>query len=138
MSGLIRTQMRRYAVISVRTVPRCERLVIGYPDEKTLRNLLSARSIVALGYGSRDEAEASVYRNGSAAQSLQRKSISTSVVNGSRALKDFFHLLPKDVFGSRKTQTTVARLLQQTLAAAVVALYSKNVLSAALRALISF
>jgi hypothetical protein len=40
----------RYAVISVRSEPDRERLVIAYPDETTLRDLIVAPSIAALGY----------------------------------------------------------------------------------------
>lgn len=33
-----------------------ERVVIAYPSEESLRNLIAAPSIVALGFASRDEA----------------------------------------------------------------------------------
>lgn len=52
--------MWQYAVISVRSEPRCDRLVIAYPDEKSLRDLLAAPSILGLGYRSREEAQASI------------------------------------------------------------------------------
>jgi hypothetical protein len=50
------TSAWRYAVISVRSDPARERLVIAYPDEGTLRDLIAAPSIVALGYTSRADA----------------------------------------------------------------------------------
>src|SRR5260370_1342603 len=53
---LVDTSAWRYAVISVRSEPDRERLVIAYPEEETLRDLIAAPSIVALGYTSRADA----------------------------------------------------------------------------------
>jgi len=47
-----------YAVISIRNDSHRERLIIAYPNEKTLRQLIAAPSILALGYASRAEAVA--------------------------------------------------------------------------------
>jgi hypothetical protein len=49
-----------YAVISVRNSSPRERVIIAYPDEKSLRKLIADPSILALGYRSR--AEALAYR----------------------------------------------------------------------------
>jgi hypothetical protein len=140
VSGLVHTSTRQYAVISVRTLPHCERLVIAYPDEKTLRDLLAGPSIVALGYSSREEAERSICRYGATARPLRRRSMTTLVANNTQTPKEFvFCPLPaKNAFGLGKTRSAICRLLQQTVAAAVVVFYSKNLLSAAVRALISF
>jgi hypothetical protein len=47
----------RYAVIDVlQTETGHERVVIAYSSEESLRNLIAAPSIVALGFASRDEA----------------------------------------------------------------------------------
>jgi hypothetical protein len=52
-----RTSPVQYAVIQVRESDAgTERCVIGYHDERTLRQLLAERSIVATGFSSRDEA----------------------------------------------------------------------------------
>jgi hypothetical protein len=49
----------RYAVIAgLRTETGPERLVIAYPNEKLLRDLIAARSIIAAGFSSREEAAA--------------------------------------------------------------------------------
>jgi len=49
----------RYAVIAgLRTETGPERLVIAYPNEKSLRDLIAAASIIALGFSSREEAAA--------------------------------------------------------------------------------
>ena len=140
VSSLVHTAMRQYAVISIRTVPHYERLVIAYPDEKTLRDCLAGPSIVALGYSSRQEAEASICRCKPTAQPLCRASIATLAADRMLAVKKFVprHLPSKGPLGPAKTRSTIWGLLQHTIAAAVVVLYSKNALSAAVRALISF
>jgi hypothetical protein len=48
-----------YAVIAgLHTETGSERLVIAYPNEKSLRDLIAARSIIAAGFSSREEAAA--------------------------------------------------------------------------------
>jgi len=50
----------QYAVIAgLRTETGPERLVIAYPNEESLRDLIAAPSIIALGFLSREEAAAS-------------------------------------------------------------------------------
>ena len=47
----------RYAVIAgLRTETGPERFVIAYPNEKSLRDLIAKRSIIAIGFSSREEA----------------------------------------------------------------------------------
>ena len=89
VSSLVHTLMQQYAVISVRTEPRCERLVIAYSDEKTLRNLLAAPSIVALGFRSREEAEASIYRYTTTVQPSSQELMATLVANSTQSVKEF-------------------------------------------------
>ena len=49
----------RYAVIAgLRTETGPEHLVIAYPNEESLRDLIAARSIIAVGFSSREEAAA--------------------------------------------------------------------------------
>ena len=49
----------RYAVVAgLRSETGPERLVIAYPNEKSLRDLIAAASIVAVGFTSREEAVA--------------------------------------------------------------------------------
>jgi hypothetical protein len=115
-------------------------LVIAYRDKKALRDFLAAPSIVALGYGFREEAQTSINRCATTARRLRRKSTAMLVANGPQSLKDYVasQLLPKDKFSLAKTQSVIYDLLQHTFVAAVVVFYSKNVLSVAVRALISF
>jgi hypothetical protein len=61
MSNLVDSASSKYAVIeTLRTEARRECIVIAYPDEQSLRALLAAPSIIALGFVSRDNAEASI------------------------------------------------------------------------------
>jgi hypothetical protein len=60
---LVDTSSWRYAVITVRSEPDRERLVIAYPDEETLKDLIDTSSIVALGYTSRADAVKNVNRS---------------------------------------------------------------------------
>ena len=67
MSSFVQSSVWQYAVISLGTEPSCEQAVIAYPDEKSLRDLLAAPSILGLGYRSREEAKANLdgCKNGS-------------------------------------------------------------------------
>lgn len=72
MNESVDTSTWRYAVISVRSEPGRERLVIAYPDEETLRALIAAPSIVALGYTSRAHALKNIDRCVTTTASLKR------------------------------------------------------------------
>jgi len=69
---LVGTSAWRYAVISVRSEPDRERLVIAYPNEETLRDLIAAPSIVTLGYSSRADALKNIDRCIRTTNSLKR------------------------------------------------------------------
>jgi hypothetical protein len=127
-------------VISIRTAPHCERLVLPYSDEKTLCDLVARPSIVVLGCSSREEAEACICCDATAAQPLRQKSMGASGVNRMKVVREFIrrHQLARNPFSLWGTQSVICTLLQQTFAAAVVLLYSRNLVSAAVRALISF
>jgi hypothetical protein len=59
MNNRVDSTNLKYAVIAAhRTNGRRECVVIAYPDEQSLRKLIAARSIVALGFASRDNAVA--------------------------------------------------------------------------------
>ena len=63
----------RYAVIAgLRTETGPERLVIAYPNEKLLRDLFAAPSIIAVGFSSREEAVAGSRASVPTAISYQR------------------------------------------------------------------
>ena len=59
MNELVDYSGLQYAVIAgLRTETGPERLVIAYPNEKSLRDLLAASSILAVGFSSREDAVA--------------------------------------------------------------------------------
>lgn len=59
MNELVDFSSVQYAVIAgLRTETGPERLVIAYPNEKSLRDLIAAASIIDLGFSSREEAAA--------------------------------------------------------------------------------
>jgi hypothetical protein len=65
----------KYAVIAgLRTETGAERLVIAYPSEESLRDLISAPSILAVGFSSREEAVASSRASVSTAVAYRRMS----------------------------------------------------------------
>ena len=140
MGSLVHSSMRQYAVISLRSAPACERWVIAYPDEKTLRDLLPAPIMVAPGYGSRELAQTSIDRATMTAHLSTPKSTSALAADRTRSLKEFVadHLPSKGKFSLAKTQSAIWRLLQCTVVAATVVFYSRNMLSTVIRALISF
>lgn len=128
-----------YAVISVRNGQRCERLVIAYPDEKILRGLIAAPSILGLGYRSREEAHVNIDRRATTTRHSGRELPATSVSTTGSCIEFVAnHQFPGAAASFVRTCCVVRDLLQQSLTLAIVALYSKNVLSAAIRALISF
>ena len=139
MSSLIHSLMWQYAVISVCGEPRCERLVIAYRDEKSLRALVAGPSILGLGYRSREEAHANIDRCTTTAYTSLRK-VRATLVATTGSLKKFVanDEFPRGGFNLARTWSIIGDLLQHSFAAAVLVLYSTNVLSAAVRALISF
>ena len=105
MSSLVHSSMRQYAVISVRSEPRCDRLVIAYPDEKSLRDLLAAPSILGLGYRSREEAQASADRYTMPPYPSRRKVMAIAI-----------HQLTRGWFKLARTWSGIRDVLQRSLA----------------------
>lgn len=68
MIGLVDFARLRYAVIeALRTDTDPERFVIAYRTEQALHNVIAAPCIIAVGFFSREEAEASINACASAA-----------------------------------------------------------------------
>lgn len=123
MDALVDTSTWQYAVISVRSEPSRERLVIAYPDEETLRDLIAAPSIVALGYTCRADAlETAVLHT--------NKNFLTEWRAALRRLAGGFRL--------SGASTVMRNLLHNGLAAALIFFYSRNILSSTVRAFVSF
>jgi hypothetical protein len=138
MSVLACTSTPRYAVILVRTEPVPERLVVAYRDEKSLRSLLAGPSILATGYSSREKAVADSYvETAPASPRTERVGLRGTVA----------HFLRDCVVGQwpslrrfecAGTGTRIGQFLQNGVAVVLVLIYSKNLFSAMLRALVSF
>ena len=140
MEELVDTSTWRYAVITVRSDPARERLVIAYPDEDTLRDLIAAPSIVALGYTSRADALKNIDRCETTKASLKRLLKTASLHPNMTFLTECraaFRRLAGS-FGRSESSRVMRNLLHNALAAALIFFYSKNVLSSTARAFISF
>jgi hypothetical protein len=135
MNDLVDTSAWRYAVISVRSEPNRERLVIAYPEEETLRDLIAPPSIVALGYTSRADALKNIDRSVTTKASLRRLLKTASL----HPKKTFLTVLRRHAagFGLWGTSKVMRNVLHDGLAAALIFLYSRNVLSSTVRAFIS-
>jgi hypothetical protein len=129
--------IEHYAVISVRTQPYCERMVIAYSDERSLRDLIAAPSIVTLGYRSREEALANIDPCVQITAASRRESIAAIVDTSITPLKELRAGPPRFVGGVRSA-AVIQNLVQNCAAAAVLFFYSRNLLSSAVRAFISF
>ena len=134
MDELVDTSAWRYAVISVRSEPDHERLVIAYPDEETVRDLIAAPSIVTLGYSSRADALKNIDRCATPPASL--KQLKTAVLDTNMTFLRVLRRLAGG-FGLSGASKVMRNLLHNGLAAALVFFYSRNVLSSTVRAFIS-
>lgn len=127
MDELVETSTWQYAVICVRSEPDRERLVIAYPDEKTLRNLIAAPSIVTLGYSCRADALKNIDRSAVLHTTLtfltECRVVLRRVAGG---------------FGLSGASRVMRSLLHNSLAATVIFFYSRTILSSTVRAFISF
>jgi hypothetical protein len=137
---LVDTSTWRYAVISVRSEPDRERLVMAYPDEETLRDLIAAPSIVALGYTSRADALKNIDRCVTTTSSLKRL-LETAVLHPNMTFLSECRVALRRLAGGFRlsgASKVMRNLLQNGLAAALIFFYSRNVLPSKVRAFISF
>jgi hypothetical protein len=131
MNKLVDSSRLKYAVIvALRTEGRPECVVLGYPDEESLRDLIAAPSIAALGFASREKAVASIegcfpLSAGSTAVVDEVKKRQREFHSAMRRLAEWFSLA-----GSRRI---AHRAMQHALAAAILAFYSRNVVAATIR-----
>jgi hypothetical protein len=124
---LVDTSTWQYAVISVRSEPAHERLVIAYPDENTLRDLIAAPSIVALGYTSRADALKHVDRCVTTTASLKRPVKTASLYPNMTFVTECRTALRQLAggFGLSGTSQVMRNLLHNGFAAALIFFYSK-------------
>ncbi len=140
MDELVDTSAWRYAVISVRSEPDRERLVIAYPDEETLRDLIASPSIVALDYTSLADALKNKDRCVPTKGSFKRLLKTASLHPNMTFLTECRVALQRLAGGFRLSGASkvMRNLLHNGLAAALIFFYSRNLLSSTVRAFISF
>jgi hypothetical protein len=137
MSLSIDTLARYYAVISACSKPHQE-LVVAYPDEKSLRGLFAAPSIVALGYRSRAEAVAHVdgiFQTGCILPHKSKTSLSRVHQRSTDCGIQRTSMSKADRPNARRK---IRHLFHYGIAVAIGLIYSQNVVSAMLRAFVSF
>ena len=137
MCGLPQFSNVRFAVIRVSSAKGPpERLVLAYPNEETLRGLIADTSIVGLGFRSRDEAacaaEEAVTNGATPCQA--------DGVAGSHAEERLVHEL-REQLAHRMKFSPIRRLattiVQLGIVAAFFIFYSKNIVSATVRAVLA-
>jgi len=128
MTGIVGYPRVQYAVIQAsRNKENPERLVIAYPDEKCLRSVIAASSIIELGFASREEATANMK------QDMQDTTVSKQrprTVPMFHKAQDNRHWQQR--FGFLNLRG-VRRVLQSSLSVVVLLFYSKNFLSTTIR-----
>ena len=126
----------QYAVIAgLRTETGPERLVISYPNEESLRDLIAAPSIVALGFSSREEAAASNSPSAPTAAAYQRMPEATASLGTETRLQGLRWAEERGETGS--TLRRLARFLvtsySDVVSSAMVIFSSRNAVSAVVR-----
>jgi hypothetical protein len=138
MTELVDTSTWQYAVIAIRTQPRPERLVIAYPDEKTLRTIIAAPSIIGLGYGSRDQAAEDIESCVPTTGALRKKPEAVLVGTNEQSPEESCAKRRSiGRFGFVSPRSAIGHVLQHSVALAIVFFYSKNILSATVRSFMS-
>jgi hypothetical protein len=129
MGVLVHCSSVCYAVIQASSKKdRAEQLVIAYHDEECLRDLITAPSIIGLGFASREEAIANPKSFASGAAPSKYKPRITAMFHASHENGD----LPSG-HGLLKHRRIPQSILQSALAAVIALIYSKRIVSAMIR-----
>jgi hypothetical protein len=130
MNVLVHSANVKYAVIQISSEPYSPgRLVLAYPDEQSLRNLIAEPSIIARGFAQPEEAAALVAVNFS-------KSIASDGTEQEQRVNDYrecnlrFPSSKRGLaagFGGWKHRNLAYSAVQFAFASAVLALHSKNI-----------
>lgn len=139
MNDSLDTSTWRYAVISVRSDPARERLVIAYPDEDILLDLIAAPSIVALGYSSRADALKNIDCCETTKASVKRL-LKAAVLHTNMTFLTECRAALRRLAGSfrRSGSSRVVRdLVHSGFAATSILFHSRNTLSSTVRAFLS-
>ena len=140
MNTLNQTSTWQYAVITVRNEPQRERLVIPYPNEKTLRDLIAAASIVTVGYSSPKEALQSL-DNCLSTTTVPVQELKAGIADLWAALLKEVRAATRLLIGKFRFATpwrVVRNLCHHSFANTIRFVFSQNILSSTLRAFISF
>jgi hypothetical protein len=128
----------QYAVIQGCTEGRPERFAIRYCNEASLRDLIVAPSIIALGFPSRAKAMASI-ESPFAVVSAPRREFRTTIIDETDKCQNRFHSVKRqlrDRFRLALTWNAAERSLQRAFADAILIFYSRNAVSAGIRTLL--
>jgi hypothetical protein len=136
MSVLLQSSNVRYAVIQLSSTKGSpERLVLAYPNEGTLRSLIAEPGIVGVGFTSRDQAAVA-----GAALVKTTAPHPAGVWTGSPVEDTQVHSL-REQLAKRMTFLPLRRLatviVQLGIAVAIFIFYSKNIVSATVRAVLA-
>jgi hypothetical protein len=124
----------QYAVIAVlRTEQLPERLVVAYPDEESLRDLIAAPSIIALGFNSRDEAVKHAECCFQAARDPY-PATSASVSDRPKSRDDFSSKKSQFIALFEDTWKNASHLVQYAVTLGITILCSRHAVSVAIRA----
>ena len=137
MSALLQSSNVRYALIQLSSVKGSpERIVLAYPNEETLRDLIADTSIVGLGFSSRDEAACAA----GVAVTNGATPCQADGVSGSHAEERLVHDLREQLAHRMKfspIRSLATTIVQLGIAAAIFIFYSKNIVSATVRAVLA-
>ena len=126
----------QYAVIAgLRTETGAERLVIAYPSEESLRDLISAPSILAVGFSSREEAVASSRASVPTAAACRRlpKAIATREIEGDEQGLDWADQRRQTGSTLRKLARLLFKSYSDIATSATVIFASTNAVSTVIR-----
>ena len=138
MSAMLQSSDVRYAVIRISSAESSPELVVlAHPNEKNLRSLITDTSIVALGFSSQDEAACAA---GAAVPKGTTTCQADTVAAGSQAEERLVHRLRKQL-AHRMKFSAIRRFstafVQLGIAGALFIFYSKNIVSATVRAVLA-
>jgi hypothetical protein len=136
MNALAQSTNMQYAVIRLSGTKAPERVVIAYPNEETLRDLIAEPSIVGLGFVSRQDALATADGDFPKTNVL-RRAIKKAIAVGNnkfQAHSVMNRLL--DGFSLSKGCENARSFLNFAIASATLVFYSRNMVSTTVRALL--
>jgi len=139
MSGLVHSSNVKYAVIQVSSEADSYGMVIlAYSDEQALLSLIASPSIIARGFAHRKEAAAVLARNfvkGKAMKNMEQEQWGNEDRKWNRRFHSWITQLAAK-FGGWKARSLAYNAVQVVFASAVLALYSKNIVSSVTRTIL--